>query len=748
MSGPVRAAGPPAARPEGTARTARSRADRRRSARGLPTGRAPLDRRRPRAGRSSAGTTPMPSSSSSAWQLRQRSAVAGTGASSEIRSTSFGPKPAGFGTLPSRQVAEASQGRFPQPLSMWSGGDPLDGEDFTFESRDGATATCMSQRRALASAPLELGLDIGRIEPARGERDVGREPEVGELRDEALVVLGGHSQGGLDALLAELLRARPRPAVEEARDVRALRARRRARSRTRRQSHGAKHETRARVARGPGGRTRSRSASPSQSSRSSSTASVLPEVSPFRQSRPRERLQKCASPVSRVSRSASSSIQASMSTRPQSASWTIAARSSGGIAKRHSQTAKLVSERSRGVPGPRGGSRRGAQPARPRAPSATCAAVAGAARRDHRDRDRGGDRRRQREVVAVRVPSASIEVSRISPAPRSCALARPRGRRAAGRDRARVRADVASGRVDREHDRLRAELLGELGQELGPRERGRVDRRPCRRPASRSASASPTVRMPPPTVKGIASRSATRRTRPTKGLAPLDRRLDVEEDELVGSRVRVRRPELDRIADLAQTLEADALDDAAAGDVEAGDQARERHRSEVAGAGAAALLGVELHADEAAVLAQRRRGPPSWPSRRASPPRTSARSRTPRRPDRRAPSRCGERGPGGAVRRGPAGGQARGRRRPLPTTRGPAAGPGRSRASVFPRRPAGEAPRRVRGRRDLSWRSAPTPRLGERRDRRAPPPRGRSSHGRRPPARSQARTTERTLPAP
>ena len=72
---------------------------------------------------------------------------------------------------------------------MWSGGDPLDGEDFTFESRDGATANCTSETPALASAPLELGVDIGRVEPARGQRDVGREPEVGDLGDDALVVL-------------------------------------------------------------------------------------------------------------------------------------------------------------------------------------------------------------------------------------------------------------------------------------------------------------------------------------------------------------------------------------------------------------------------------------------------------------------------------------------------------------------------------------------------------------------------------
>ena len=72
-------------------------------------------------------------------------------------------------------------------------------------------------------------------------------------------------------------------------------------------------------------------ASPSQSSRSSTTASVAPDVSPLCQSSRRERLQNQASPLSRVRRSASSSIQASISTRPSSASWTIAGVSSGPV---------------------------------------------------------------------------------------------------------------------------------------------------------------------------------------------------------------------------------------------------------------------------------------------------------------------------------------------------------------------------------------------------------------------------------
>src|SRR5581483_9270075 len=62
-------------------------------------------------------------------------------------------------------------------------------------------------------------------------------------------------------------------------------------------------------------------------------------------------------------------------------------------------------------------------------------------------------------------------------------------------------------------------------------------------------------------------------------VALLERRPHVEEDELVSAPVGVRGAELDRIADVAQLLETDALDDAAGGDVEAGDQARERDRS-------------------------------------------------------------------------------------------------------------------------------------------------------------------------
>ena len=64
-----------------------------------------------------------------------------------------------------------------------------------------------------------------------------------------------------------------------------------------------------------------------------------------------------------------------------------------------------------------------------------------------------------------------------------------------------------------------------------------------------------------------------------EGVASVQRRPHVEVHELVRPRVGVERAELDRVADLGQALEADALHDATAGHVEARDQARERHCS-------------------------------------------------------------------------------------------------------------------------------------------------------------------------
>ena len=317
------------------------------------------------------------------------------------------------------------------------------------------------------------------------------------------------------------------------------------------------------------------SASPSQSSRSSSTASVLPDVSPLRHSSSRERLQNQASPVSRVSRSASSFIQASISTRPVAASCTIAGRSvhrSGTPSSRSSSRSDVS----------RSGSscriEASSAACATSSASATCSRVAGAARGDHRQVDRVGDRRGQLEVVAgaraVGVDRRQQDLARAA----AFGLARPVDGAAAGLGRARPRAHASLLGVDRDDDRLRAESRGELGHELRALERGRVDRDLVGAGGEQLLA-----------VLGAAHAAADReRDREPLGdlgderdqrRALLERRLHVEEHELVGAGVRVRRAELDRVADVAQALEANALDDAAAGHVEARDQARERHRS-------------------------------------------------------------------------------------------------------------------------------------------------------------------------
>ena len=81
---------------------------------------------------------------------------------------------------------------------------------------------------------------------------------------------------------------------------------------------------------GPAGCTRMSSVSPSQSGVIDSTAIVLPDDSPFFQSRLRDREWKCARPVSRVASSASWSAQATISTSPLPASWTTQATSCPG----------------------------------------------------------------------------------------------------------------------------------------------------------------------------------------------------------------------------------------------------------------------------------------------------------------------------------------------------------------------------------------------------------------------------------
>jgi hypothetical protein len=132
--------------------------------------------------------------------------------------------------------------------------------------------------------------------------------------------------------------------------------------------------------------------------------------------------------------------------------------------------------------------------------------------------------------------------------------------------------------VDRHHHRLGAELVGERGDQRRSRERGRVDRHlvGARREQRVGVGDRPDAaphRERDRELLGDPADDADER------VALLERRLDVEEDELVGAPVGVGGAALDRVADVAQLLELDALDDPPAGDVEARDQARERNRS-------------------------------------------------------------------------------------------------------------------------------------------------------------------------
>ena len=201
--------------------------------------------------------------------------------------------------------------------------------------------------------------------------------------------------------------------------------------------------------------------------------------------------------------------------------------------------------------------------------------AARSARRDHRHVDARRDLGGERKVVAgtrpVGVDRREQDLARAA----LLRLARPVGGAARGRRRAGARPYLTALGVDRDDDRLRAQRLGELSDELGALERGRVDGHLV------GTGAEQLVRI---AHRAHAPADRERNREPLRNApdqldergAFLERRLHVEEDELVGTRVRVSGAELDRIADVAELPEAHALDHAAAGHVEARDQTRER----------------------------------------------------------------------------------------------------------------------------------------------------------------------------
>ena len=258
----------------------------------------------------------------------------------------------------------------------------------------------------------------------------------------------------------------------------------------------------------------------------------MPE--PLARAAPEPRLARLA-----CRRSASALIHASISTRPSSASWTIAGRRSGGIPHRHSEPEQLAPERAQ--PGgilvqdrrEQGGlgdpERVGDVRSRP-----------GAARGDHRHRERLPRRRRQLEVVAA--PGA-IGVDRREqdlPAPRSLGLARPGdSARAVPRVPACERTTPPSTSIATTtacEPSCSASSVSSSGRSSA-----------AELTATLSAPASSSCLRVGDGAHAAAdgerdrSRSATRRTSSTSVAPRVERCLDVEEHELVRARLGVRR---------------------------------------------------------------------------------------------------------------------------------------------------------------------------------------------------------------
>ena len=148
--------------------------------------------------------------------------------------------------------------------------------------------------------------------------------------------------------------------------------------------------------------------------------------------------------------------------------------------------------------------------------------------------------------------------------------------------------------------------------------------------------------MPPPTVNGIASRSATRRTRPTS----------VSRPSIVAatSRKTSSSAPASEYASPSSTGSPTSRRPWKRTPLTTRPPATSRHgirRGRGIARGSALLRGRSSPGGtgrrRSCRTRPRPRSPPTTPSPPASPPRTSARSRTPRRPGRRAPSRCGER---------------------------------------------------------------------------------------------------------
>ncbi len=151
----------------------------------------------------------------------------------------------------------------------------------------------------------------------------------------------------------------------------------------------------------------------------------------------------------------------------------------------------------------------------------------------------------------------------------------------AGRVPSAVREHLPAGRflgaghllgVDGNDDALRAELLGPLAHERPPLHGRRVDRHLVGARLQKAANVFHRTHAAPYRERHEAAFS-----RPLHdvedGFPVLVARRDVEEAEFVGTRRVIGAGRLDRIAGIDQVDKVDALDHAAIGDVETGDDA-------------------------------------------------------------------------------------------------------------------------------------------------------------------------------
>ena len=173
------------------------------------------------------------------------------------------------------------------------------------------------------------------------------------------------------------------------------------------------------------------------------------------------------------------------------------------------------------------------------------------------------------------VPSRSIEVSRISPAPSASSRADPVDRLERGllppavhhHGEPAVRpAATSTAATTHWLPKLSARRETSDGSRTAA-----VFTETLSAPARSAAPASATERMPPPTVNGMKIDSATRADHLERGAALVGAGGDVEEDQLVGAFGVVAGGLLHRIAGVAERLEVHALHHPAAGHVEAGD---------------------------------------------------------------------------------------------------------------------------------------------------------------------------------